>query len=548
MSSPTQLPAWQALAQHQQEMSSTKMADLFAHDAQRAKSFKASAAGWSLDYSKNRASTETMHLLQQLTEQAGMSNAIAGMFNGEHINNTEDRSVLHIALRASKAQQSLMVDGVNVLDEVRSTLEQMEKFVNQLHSGHWLGYTGKEITDVVSIGIGGSYLGPKVVTEALTPYKRDDIKVHFVANIDGSDISEKLKQLNPQTTVFIVSSKSFGTLETLYNANAARAWFIENGGPENAIHKHFAAVSSNVDKAVKFGIAEENIFPMWDWVGGRYSLWSAIGLPIAVAVGMENFYELLDGANAMDEHFKTAPFKQNLPMIMGALGVWYSNFHNAQTHALIPYDHYLRAMPAHIQQLDMESNGKSKLLDGSEVTTDTGPIIWGGAGTNGQHAYHQLLHQGTRLVPIDFIVPLKTHNPVADHHAQLFANCLSQSQALMVGKSLEQAEQELRDAGASEEQVATIAPHKVIPGNRPSNTLLTEQLTPFTTGSLIALYEHRTFVQGTIWGINSFDQWGVELGKVLGTDIYNRLVNETDNAALDASTQALIKAFKDAQK
>ena len=546
MSSPTQLPAWQALAQHQQEMSDVHMLDLFANDAQRAASFKASAAGWSLDYSKNRASQQTMAQLLQLVEQAGMSEAIEGMFKGEHINNTEDRAVLHVALRASKAQETLLVDGVNVLDEVRSTLAQMENFVSQLHDGTWRGYSNKAITDVVSIGIGGSYLGPKVVTEALTPYQKAGINVHFVANIDGSDITGKLKQLDPETTVFIVSSKSFGTLETLYNANAARAWFIDNGGPEQDVHKHFAAVSSNVDKAVNFGIAEENIFPMWDWVGGRYSLWSAIGLPIAVAVGMDNFYELLDGAHAMDEHFKTAPYEQNLPVIMGALGVWYSNFHNAQTHALIPYDHYLRAMPAHIQQLDMESNGKSNLVDGSGVATDTGPIIWGGAGTNGQHAYHQLLHQGTRLIPVDFIAPLKTHNPVADHHAQLFANCVSQAQALMVGKSLAQAQQELRDAGASDEQVTHIAPHKVIPGNRPSNTLLTEQLTPFTTGSLIALYEHRTFVQGTIWGVNSFDQWGVELGKVLGTDIYNRLVTDSDNHQLDASTQSLIDAFKQA--
>ena len=547
MSSPTQHSAWQALAQHQQAMASVKMTELFANDATRAESFKASAAGWSLDYSKNRANTDTMKLLLQLVEQAGMKSVITGMFKGDHINNTENRSVLHVALRASKAQEALMVDGVNVLDEVRNTLAQMENFVTQLHSGEWKGYSGKKITDVVSIGIGGSYLGPKVVAEALTPYKKDDIRVHFVANIDGSDITEKLKLLKADSTVFIVSSKSFGTLETLYNANAARAWCIAEGVPEAEIKKHFAAVSSNVEKAVKFGMAEENIFPMWDWVGGRYSLWSAIGLPVAVAVGMNHFYELLDGAHAMDEHFKSAPFEQNLPVIMGALGVWYSNFHNAQTHALIPYDHYLRAMPAHIQQLDMESNGKANLVDGSGVETDTGPIIWGGAGTNGQHAYHQLLHQGTRLVPVDFIAPLKTHNPVADHHAQLFANCLSQSQALMVGKSLAQAEQELRDAGATEEQVAAIAPHKVIPGNRPSNTLLTEQLTPFTTGSLIALYEHRTFVQGTIWGINSFDQWGVELGKVLGTDIYNRLVNDTDNSQLDASTQALIAAFKTAQ-
>ncbi|WP_339721910.1 glucose-6-phosphate isomerase [Marinomonas primoryensis] len=547
MRSPTELTAWKKLADHQQEMNSVDMKSLFEADPKRAEKYTTHAAGWTLDYAKNRANEKTLSLLTDLVKEAGLENAIKGMFSGAHINNTEDRSVLHIALRASQAQESLMVDGVNVLEEVRTTLKQMEKFVAQLHSGEWKGHSGKTITDVVSIGIGGSYLGPKVVAEALTPYKKDDIKVHFVANIDGSDITGKLKQLNPETTVFVISSKTFGTLETLSNANAARDWFLSNGGAEASVSKHFAAVSSNVKKAVAFGMAEENIFPMWDWVGGRYSLWSAIGLPVAIAVGMDNFYELLDGAHQMDEHFRTAPFEENLPVIMGALGVWYINFHNAQTHALIPYDHYLRAMPAHIQQLDMESNGKSTLLNGDGVETDTGPIIWGGAGTNGQHAYHQLLHQGTRLVPVDFIVPLASHNPIGEHHTQLFANCLSQSQALMVGKTLEQAQQELRDAGTTDEQIAKIAPHKVIKGNRPSNTLLTDKMTPAAVGALIALYEHRTFVQGTIWGINSFDQWGVELGKVLGTDIFNHLVSDSDNSALDASTQALIKAFKKAQ-
>lgn len=548
MRSPTELTAWKALTEHQKEMASVDIASLFANDPQRATNYTTHAAGWTLDYAKNRASDKTLALLIDLAKEAGLESAIKKMFSGEHLNSTEDRSVLHVALRASQAQKSLMVDGVDVLAEVRTTLKQMETFVRQLHSGEWKGYTGKRITDVVSIGIGGSYLGPKVVAEALTPYKKDDIKVHFVANIDGSDISGKLKQLNPETTVFVISSKTFGTLETLSNANAARDWFLSNGGSQDNVSKHFAAVSSNVKKAVDFGMAEENIFPMWDWVGGRYSLWSAIGLPVAIAVGMDNFYELLDGAHQMDEHFRTAPFEKNLPVIMGALGVWYINFHNAQTHALIPYDHYLRAMPAHIQQLDMESNGKSTLLDGDGVTTDTGPIIWGGAGTNGQHAYHQLLHQGTRLVPVDFIAPLTSHNPIGEHHTHLFANCLSQSQALMVGKTLEQAKQELRDAGATPEQVDAVAPHKVIPGNRPSNTLLTDKMTPATVGALIALYEHRTFVQGTIWGINSFDQWGVELGKVLGTDIYKRLVSDSDNSALDTSTQALIDAFKKAQQ
>lgn len=547
MTAPTQLPAWQALETHRQDMNSVTIQSLFAQDPDRVARFHLEAAGWTLDYSKNRAEQATITLLTQLAKEAGLETARTEMFQGRPINNTEGRAVLHTALRSARHQDSLTIDGSNVMAEVRSTLKQMEKFVWQLQSGQWRGYSNQCIKDVVSIGIGGSYLGPKVVKEALTPYAQSQIKVHFVANIDGSDISEKLKKLDPETTLFIISSKSFGTLETLYNANAARDWFLRNGGPEAQISKHFAAVSSNVDKAVKFGIAEENIFPMWDWVGGRYSLWSAIGLPIAVAVGMENFYDLLDGAYAMDEHFRTAPLEQNMPVIMGALGVWYSNFFDAQTHALIPYDHYLRALPAHIQQLDMESNGKSNLLDGSEVSTQTGPVIWGGSGTNGQHAYHQLLHQGTRLIPVDFIAPLQTHNPVGDHHAQLFANCLSQSQALMLGKSLTQAQQELKDAGASEEQIQAVAPHKVIPGNRPSNTLLTDKLTPATVGALIALYEHRTFVQGTIWGINSFDQWGVELGKVLGTDIYQRLVSDQDNSELDASTQSLIARFKKTQ-
>ncbi|MDP5057241.1 MAG: glucose-6-phosphate isomerase, partial [Marinomonas hwangdonensis] len=487
MGSPTELTAWKALTAHQQEMASVDMKSLFAADPQRAEKYTAQAAGWTLDYAKNRANEKTLSLLTDLAKEAGLESAIKGMFSGAHINNTEDRSVLHIALRASQAQETLLVDGVNVLAEVRATLKQMDAFVAQLHSGEWKGYTGKRITDVISIGIGGSYLGPKVVAEALTPYKKDNIKVHFVANIDGSDITGKLKQVNPETTVFVISSKTFGTLETLSNANAARDWFLSNGGSQDNVSKHFAAVSSNVKKAVDFGMAKENIFPMWDWVGGRYSLWSAIGLPVAIAVGMDNFYALLDGAHQMDEHFRTAPFEENLPVIMGALGVWYINFHNAQTHALIPYDHYLRAMPAHIQQLDMESNGKANLLNGDGVETDTGPIIWGGAGTNGQHAYHQLLHQGTRLVPVDFIAPLASHNPIGEHHTQLFANCLSQSQALMVGKTLEQAEQELRDAGATAEQVAKIAPHKVIKGNRPSNTLLTDKMTPATVGALIAL-------------------------------------------------------------
>lgn len=547
MTSSVALPSWQALQAHQQELSDTSIASLFAQNPDRMKQFTCSGATWTLDFSKNKASDKTLSLLLKLANEANLQQAIDDMFNGVAINNTENRAVLHTALRASHKQDSLMVEGVNVLDEVRGTLNKMEEFVAQVLSGEWKGYSGKEITDVVSIGIGGSYLGPKVVAEALTPYKQTKVNVHFVANVDGSDLSEKLKLVNPETTLFLISSKSFGTLETLYNANAARAWFLENGGTQSQVHHHFAAVSSNVEKAVNFGMAAENIFPMWDWVGGRYSLWSAIGLPIALAIGMDNFHQLLDGAYQMDQHFKTTPLEENLPAIMGLLGVWYTNFYGSQAHALIPYDHYLRALPAHIQQLDMESNGKSRLLNGDSVEVDTGPVIWGGAGTNGQHAYHQLLHQGTRLIPVDFIAPLQTHNPIGNHHAQLFANCLSQSQALMVGKTLTQAEDELKQAGMSADDVAKIAPHKVIDGDKPSNTLLTEKMTPTSIGALIALYEHRTFVQGVIWGVNSFDQWGVELGKVLGTDIYERLVADTNNSHLDASTQSLIKAFKDAQ-
>jgi len=544
MSSPINLSAWQALQAHQQELTSTSIASLFEQDSDRMQTFTCSGAAWKLDFSKNKATNKTLSLLIQLAKEAGLEQATKDMFNGVAINNTENRAVLHTALRASHKQDTLMIEGKNILAEVRSTLKKMEGFVAQLNSGEWKGYSGKTITDVVSIGIGGSYLGPKVVTEALTPYAQDNIKVHFVANIDGSDIIGKLKQLNPESTVFVISSKTFGTLETLSNANAARDWFLSNGGSKDTVSKHFAAVSSNIEKAIAFGMTEDNIFPMWDWVGGRYSLWSAIGLPIAIALGMDNFYQLLDGAYQMDEHFQNTPFEQNLPVIMGVLGVWYTNFYNAQSHALIPYDHYLRALPAHIQQLDMESNGKSRLFNGEKVTVETGPIIWGGAGTNGQHAYHQLLHQGTRLVPIDFIAPLQTHNPIGDHHAQLFANCLSQSQALMVGKTLSQAEEELQKAGLKTSDIAKIAPHKIIDGDKPSNTLLTDKMTPASVGALIALYEHKTFVQGTIWGINSFDQWGVELGKVLGTDIYERLVTDTNNDHLDASTKALIQTFK----
>jgi glucose-6-phosphate isomerase len=423
-------------------------------------------------------------------------------------------------------------------------LNQITDLVGRIHDGLWRGYTEKPITDVVNIGIGGSFLGPELVSEALLSYAQKGVRCHYLANIDGSEFQELTMKLHAETTLFIISSKTFSTLETLKNAHAARAWYLAQGGSQAELYRHFIAVSSNNAAAVAFGIREENIFPMWDWVGGRYSLWSAIGLPIALAIGMSNFKELLSGAYTMDQHFQSAPFEQNMPVLLALLGVWYGNFWGAQSHAILPYDHYLRNITKHLQQLDMESNGKSVRQDGTPVSTDTGPVIWGGVGCNGQHAYHQLLHQGTQLIPADFIVPIVSFNPVSDHHQWLYANCLSQSQALMLGKTRAEAEAELRDKGMCEEDVQKLAPHKVIPGNRPSNTLVVERISPRRLGGLVAMYEHKVFVQSVVWGINAFDQWGVELGKELGKSVYNRLVGSEEAPANDASTQGLINYFR----
>jgi glucose-6-phosphate isomerase len=423
-------------------------------------------------------------------------------------------------------------------------LKRMSELVGQVHDGLWRGYTEKPITDVVNIGIGGSFLGPQLVSEALLPFAQRGVRCHYLANIDGSSFHELAAKLRAETTLFIVSSKTFNTLETLKNAQAARSWYLAQGGSEGELHRHFMAVSSNREAAMAFGIREENILPMWDWVGGRYSLWSAIGLPIAMSIGICNFKELLAGAYRMDEHFQSAPFERNMPVLLALLGIWYGNFWGAQSHAILPYDHYLRNITKHLQQLDMESNGKSVRQDGSPLSTASGPVIWGGVGCNGQHAYHQLLHQGTQLIPADFIVPVSSYNPVADHHQWLFANCLSQSQALMLGKSRAEAEAELRAQGLDEERVRRLAPHKVIPGNRPSNTLVLERVSPGRLGALIALYEHKVFAQSAIWGINAFDQWGVELGKQLGQGVYARLVGSAKDAAEDGSTQGLIEFFR----
>lgn len=540
----TERPEWKALVEHQGAMATTHMRDLFKEDPERFKRYFVEASGLALDYSKNLVVDETIERLMALARSCTLPERIEAMFRGEKVNVSENRPALHTALR-NMSDEPVMVDGNDIMPEVRDTLARMEEFVWRIRSTQWRGFTNKPFTDVVSIGIGGSFLGPKLVSASLKPYWHGRLNCHYVANIDGSHITEVLRHINPETTLFLIQSKSFKTQETLENTKVAREWFLHNGGSEDRISKHFVGVTANKPEAVKFGIAEENIFPMWDWVGGRYSLWSAIGLPTALTIGMDNFRALLSGAQAMDKHFRTAPLEQNLPVILALLGVWYGNFWGADTHAILPYDHYLRGLPAHLQQVDMESNGKCVTQHGEPVAYQTGPIIWGGAGANGQHAYHQLLHQGTKLSPADFIIPLHTHNPVGNHHAILFANCLSQTQALMQGKTEAEARAELAEQGLPAEAIETLAPHKVIPGNKPTNTLLFERATPRTVGALIALYEHKTYAQGVIWDVDSFDQWGVELGKQLGKDILDQLLDGGQKSeTTDSSTEGLIRIFR----
>ncbi|SHH79913.1 glucose-6-phosphate isomerase [Ferrimonas marina] len=542
MSTLTQLPAWQQLSQCRARLEQQSLRQAFADDPQRAERYTVRAAGLMLDYAKNRIDQPTLDALLALAEQGGLPQLRDAMFAGEAINNTEGRAVLHTALR-NRQRDSILVEGENVVPEVRATLAKMKGFVEQIHNGERTGYTGQAFTDVIAIGIGGSFLGPKVATEALRPYAKP-LRMHYVANVDGTALAEKLKKVDPATTLVVMSSKSFTTQETLANTESTRDWFLASGASQADVAKHFVAVSSNVPAAVAFGIDADNVFPMWDWVGGRYSLWSAIGLPIALAVGFDHFEQLLAGAEAMDRHFCEAPLEQNMPVLMGLLALWYDNFFDAQSQVILSYDHYLRGLPAYVQQLDMESNGKGVDKEGNPVDYRTGPVIWGGEGTNGQHAYHQLLHQGTALIPADFILPLNSHNPLGRHHNMLAANCLAQAQALMQGKTLEEAKAELAGKGLSETELDTLAKHKVMPGNRPSNTLLMDQLTPATLGALIALYEHRTFVQGALWGINSFDQWGVELGKVLGNAVLAEIEAENPAYQQDSSTNALIACLR----
>ncbi len=538
-------PAWKALTAHQREFGSKHMRGLFEADKERFKRFSLETCGIFVDYSKNRITEETLALLVALAEQSGVSAFRDRMFSGDAINGTEGRSVLHTALR-NFSGRPVMVDGKNVMNDILAVRTKMRAFVDRVRSGEWKGATGKPIRHFVNIGIGGSDLGPVMVTEALRPYWGPGLDVHFVSNVDGTHLAETLKLVDPEATLFIVASKTFTTQETLANATSARSWLLSklNVGPE-AVAKHFVALSTNETEVSKFGIDPANMFVFWDWVGGRYSLWSAIGLSIACVIGMDSFEELLHGAFDMDEHFRTAPLTQNLPVILGLLGIWYSNFWGAATHAILPYDQYLHRFPAYFQQGDMESNGKRVTRDNQPIEGyDTGPVIWGEPGTNGQHAFYQLIHQGTRIVPADFIVPLETHNPLGNHHELLLSNFFAQTEALMRGKTAEEARKELESAGLGKEKIGALVPHKTFPGNRPTNSIVVQKVTPRTLGALVAMYEHKIFVQGAIWNIYSFDQWGVELGKQLANKILPELQDRAQVASHDASTNGLINLYK----
>jgi glucose-6-phosphate isomerase len=543
MSALTQSPAWKALEAHRSEMAEVHMRDLFANDPDRFDRFSLRLGDFLLDYSKNRIDERTIALLLDLARQQDLEDWRRRLFSGERINATEDRAVLHTALR-DRSGRPVILDGADVMPDVRSVLNRVARFAEAVRDGSWKGSTGERIRDVVNIGIGGSDLGPAMVTEALAPYVHPELRLHFVSNVDGTHLAETLKRCRPETTLFIVASKTFTTQETLTNAHSARDWFLKAAGDEGAVAKHFVAVSTNEEAVRAFGIDPANMFGFWDWVGGRYSLWSAIGLPIAVAIGGERFLELLSGAHEMDEHFRTAPLEANMPVLLGMLGVWYVNFWGAAAHAVLPYDQYLQRLPAYLQQADMESNGKSVDRSGNRVDYDTGPVIFGEPGTNGQHAFYQLIHQGTRLIPCDFIAPVETQNPLGRHHAILLSNFLAQTEALMRGKTAEEARRELEAAGLSGGKLEALVPHKVFEGNKPTNTILFRRLDPRTLGRLIALYEHKIFVQGVVWNINSFDQWGVELGKQLAKAILPELEGDASAGAHDASTVGLIEACR----
>jgi glucose-6-phosphate isomerase len=541
---PIETAAWRTLEEHLLTMQASHMREMFAEDPTRFDKFSLKFEDILIDYSKNIIIPHTMRLLTDLAEQVELKEAIESMFVGEKINKTENRSVLHIALR-NRSNTPIRVEGEDVMPEINKVLDQMKQFTEKLLSGSWKGYSGKSITNIVNIGIGGSDLGPYMVTEALRPYWKN-ITPHFVSNVDGTHIAETLKRVDPETTLFIIASKTFTTQETMTNAESARSWFLEKTGGKGEVAKHFVAVSTNQKEVTKFGIAPENMFVFWDWVGGRYSLWSSIGLSIACTIGFDNYVSLLEGAHAMDNHFRNEPFEKNAPVILALIGIWYNNFMGAASEAILPYDQYLHRFAAYFQQGNMESNGKSVDRDGESVQYQyqTGPVIWGEPGTNGQHAFYQLIHQGTKLIPCDFLAPAISQNPIGDHHDKLLSNYFAQTEALMQGKTYDEVVEELTKAGFEKDAIDFHAPFRVFEGNRPSNSIMFKKLTPRTLGSLIAMYEHKIFVQGVIWNIFSFDQWGVELGKVLAKKILPELSSSEEITSHDSSTNGLINYFK----
>jgi glucose-6-phosphate isomerase len=541
---PAHTKSWEKLNAHFNQISSVHLKDLFIQDPNRTNRYSIRFKDIFLDYSKNMITDETMNLLISLAQEVDLKDAVEKMFMGEKINETENRAVLHTALR-NRTSHPVMADNQDVMPEVNAVLEQMKQFSEQVRSGRWKGYTGKPVTDIVNIGIGGSDLGPVMVTEALKFYADDDkLSVHFVSNIDGTHIAETLKKIDPETTLFIIASKTFTTQETITNAETAKKWFLDKSRDESSIAKHFVAISTNSEKVIGFGIDPANMFRFWDFVGGRYSLWSAIGLSIACYAGYENFVRLLTGAHHMDDHFRNEPFQQNIPVILALIGIWYNNFFQSETEAILPYDQYLHRLPAYLQQGNMESNGKNVDRQGREVTYQTGPIIWGEPGTNGQHAFYQLIHQGTKLIPADFLAPALPLNNLPNHHHMLLSNFFAQTEALMNGKSEVEVRKELQAGGMSEDKISGIAPYRIFTGSRPTNSILYKKLTPEILGSLIAMYEHKIFVQGIIWNVFSFDQWGVELGKQLANRILPELEHEREVSSHDSSTNHLINMYK----
>ena len=541
---PTETQSWKDLVEHFKKMKSVHMKDLFADDPERFNKYSIRFNGILVDYSKNIITEETLSLLLKLTDDVGLRDALNKMFNGERINETEDRAVLHTALR-NRINTPVCVNDKDVMPEVKAVLSKMKDFSEKIILGEWKGFTGKKITDIVNIGIGGSDLGPVMVTECLRPYAKEGLEIHFVSNVDGTHITETLKALNPETTLFLIASKTFTTQETMTNAFAAREWFLKCANDHACVAKHFVALSTNIEKVEEFGIDKDNMFVFWDWVGGRYSLWSAIGLSIACYIGYENYAELLQGAFEMDSHFKETPFERNIPVILALIGIWYNNFFGAQTEVILPYDQYMHRFPAYFQQGNMESNGKSVDRNGKKVDYQTGPVIWGEPGTNGQHAFYQLIHQGTKTIPADFLAPAISHNRIGEHHNILLSNFFAQTEALLNGKTKEEVVEELKRDGKSDDEIQKLYPHKVFKGNRPTNSILFNKLTPRELGSLIAMYEHKIFVQGVIWNIFSFDQWGVELGKQLAKKILPELGDDKQVSSHDSSTNGLINIFKE---